>query len=83
MVQVAHACLAAGREFAPPDGAHLVLLRVADEAALLHAVEEVGRAGVSVQLFYEPDFPRGFTAACSGPVYGAGRRVFRRFALWR
>lgn len=83
MVQVAHACLEAGRDFGPPNGAHLVLLTVESEAALLRAVERVQQEGIDIRTFYEPHFPRGFTAACTAPLCGEARRVFRRFALWK
>lgn len=83
LVQVGHACLAAGWQFAPPAGAcHLVVLAVASEAQLRAVVDQVQLAGIRCALFEEPDDALGVTAACSAPICGAARRCFRRLPLW-
>lgn len=83
IVQVGHACLEAGRRFDWPDTpCNLVVLGVANVSDLRAAIERVQLAEVRVALFYEPDHQLGLTAACTEPISGAFRRLFRRFALW-
>ena len=82
MVQAAHACLAAGRRFAPPDGCHLVLLAVHTAAEVLAAAELAESAGILCSIFSDPDQTPAVTALCSEATRGDERRVFRRYALW-
>lgn len=82
-MQVGHACLEAGRRFAqPPAPCHLVLLAVKSQPQLHDAVQEAGAAGVLSVVFHEPDGNLGDTAACTEPLVGAQRPIFRRFPLW-
>jgi hypothetical protein len=84
LVQVGHACLEAGSRFQPPECAsNLVVLRVDSEVRLLAAVEKVEAADVRCVVFHEPDDGMGYSAACSEPVHGALRCVFRSFSLWK
>jgi hypothetical protein len=63
----------------------VILCGVEDEVALLAEVNRAEAAGISMSLFYEPDSgfhevsgpPLGFTAACSRPVKGEQRAIFR------
>jgi hypothetical protein len=82
IVQVAHACLEAGRRFQPEDGCHLVMLHVPDEIELRLAVQQAEASGIRCALFHEPDDNLGFTAACTEPVVASYRRFFRRYPLW-
>jgi hypothetical protein len=83
IVQVGHACLEAGRRFHQPQGApHLVVLSVRSQAQLRDAVREAEAMGVRCVLFDEPDDAMGHTAACTGPITGLHRPLFRRFRLW-
>jgi hypothetical protein len=83
IVQVGHACLEAGWQFAPPAApCHLVVLSVVSEAHLHTMVADAALAGVRCAVFHEPDDGLGATAACSEPIAGAARRVFRRLPLW-
>jgi len=83
VVQVGHACLEAGRHFVqPPHPCHLVLLAVKSQAQLHDAVQEAHAAGVRSVTFYEPDHNFGDTAACTEPLLGFQRPIFRRFSLW-
>jgi hypothetical protein len=83
LVQVGHACLEAGRHFAQPSHpCHLVLLSVKSQAQLHDAVREAEAVGVRSLMFYEPDDELGDTAACTEPLVGPQRPIFRRFALW-
>jgi hypothetical protein len=84
MVQVGHACLEGGRRFAQPaEPCNLVLLSVPSERHLRDAVVRAELAGIRCVAFNEPDDDLGDTAACTEPVSARGRRVFRRFPLWR
>jgi hypothetical protein len=40
-------------------------------------------AEVQCITFYEPDDGLGYTAACTEPITGLNRRLFRRIPLWR
>jgi hypothetical protein len=83
IVQVGHACLAAGWQFAPPaTPCHLVVLGVVSEAHLYTVVADAALTGVRCAVFHEPDDGLGATAACSEPIAGAARHVFRRLPLW-
>lgn len=81
-MQAGHACLAAGRRFAPDEACHLVVLAVPSRRHLHDAVARIEQAGVRCVAFHEPDDGLGDTAACTEPVRGACRRVFRRYPLW-
>ncbi len=84
LVQAGHACLEAGREFAPPGPpCHLVMLSVPSRAALHAALARLALAGIRSTLFHEPDRDLGTTAACTEPVSGPHRRLFRRYPLWQ
>jgi hypothetical protein len=83
IVQVGHACVEAGHRFdQPADPCHLVVLSVPTAHHLRAALHRVGRAGIRCAVFHEPDDQLGDTAACTEPISGAYRRVFRRFPLW-
>ena len=83
MVQVGHACLEAGHRFEQPDEpCHLVLLGVSSERDLQLIVEKVELTGVRWVVFREPDDNLGLTAACTEPIRGSIRHVFRRLPLW-
>jgi hypothetical protein len=83
IVQVGHACLEAGRRFEQPaESPHLIVLSVSSEAHLHDAIAQTEVQGIRCAVFHEPDDDMGNTAACTEPVSGAYRRVFRRFPLW-
>ncbi|MBI5931317.1 MAG: hypothetical protein HY862_18565 [Chloroflexi bacterium] len=83
IVQVGHVCLEAGRVFDWYDTpSNLVLLAVATQFDLQVAIERLQLAEIRITTFHEPDFNLGMTAACTEPVVGAIRHVFRRFSLW-
>src|SRR4051812_43994313 len=84
IVQVGHACLLAGQRFAPPaDTCHLIVLGVLSVEHLRDVVAETAWAGVRWAVFHEPDDGLGDTAACTAPLLGVARRVFRRLPLWQ
>jgi hypothetical protein len=79
---VGHACLEAGARFdQPPRAAHMVLLAVSSEPELCDALARLYAEGIRYALFFEPDYGLGFTAACTEPLTGGRRRVFRRYRL--
>jgi hypothetical protein len=83
LVQVGHACLEAGRRFCQPEAAsHLVVLSVRSQAQLRDAVREAEAMGIRFALFEEPDDGMGHSAACTEPITGVHRPLFRRFRLW-
>ena len=83
MVQVGHACLEAGHRFEQPDEpCHLVLLGVSSAKHLQLLVEQVELRGIRCTVFREPDNNLGLTAACTEPIRGSIRQVFRRLPLW-
>jgi len=83
LVQVGHACLEAGNRFEQPEiASNMVLLRVGSEWELDRAVDEASRRGVLMTKFWEPDWNLGYTAACSEPVFGEQRNVFKKYELW-
>jgi hypothetical protein len=82
-VQVGHACLEAGWQFEQPaEPCHLVVLGLSSEAHLRDAVALAEVVGIRCAVFHEPDDDLGETAACTEPISGAYRRLFRRFPLW-
>ncbi len=83
LVQIGHACLEAGHQFSwPAQSCHMVLFAVASEEQLIRAVEYIEQQGIRVHVFYESDFPQGYTAACTEPVSNERRHLFRKFRLW-
>ena len=83
MVQVGHACLEAGRRFCQPEAvSHLVVLSVRSQAQLRDAAREAEAMGIRCLVFNEPDDGLGHTAACTEPITGMHRPIFRRFRLW-
>lgn len=83
LVQAAHAACEAGRRLIPEhaDHPHFVVLGVPDERELLDRAAEVTAAGVPHVLFREADLGNEATAAACGPVYGPGRKLFRKWPL--
>lgn len=88
--QVAHACLEAGRRFAPPEHANLVLLAVNDEKSLLKVEEKCKKHGVNYAITFEPDpietggtGQMGHTCVATGPISGETRNTFRNYNLWK
>jgi hypothetical protein len=82
MAQAGHAAVWAGSRFGPPEHCRLVVLGVPSQAPLLDAVGRAEAAGVRCALFFEPDEGVGYSAACTEPVSGAARRLFRRYIAW-
>ena len=83
MVQVGHACLAAGQQFAQADdGGYLVVLAVPSQTALYELGARCRAMGIRHVLFYEPDDGMEHTPLSTEPITGEVRRVFRTLPLW-
>ena len=79
-----HACLEAGRRFEwPEEACHLVILAIPTAGDLRQAIERLQLAGIQIVAFDEPDDDLGLTAACTEPIIGPARHLFKRFELWR
>lgn len=83
IVQASHATLEAGRRFDWEDHTHMVILGINNEEELLQALERTREHGIEYELFFEPDDNMGYTAACTEPISGKDRNVFRKYNLWR
>jgi hypothetical protein len=88
IVQVGHACLAGASAFAAAPSCRLVLIGVADRAALRAAVCYCEAREIRTVAFHEPDSvspgspPMGLTAVCTEPLPDDLRRRLRKFRLW-
>jgi len=82
IVQIGHACLAAGRRFQPDDTCHLVVLTVRDQIELAQMIDRLAAINVRCAAFYEPDDDLGLTAICTEPISDQRRRFFRHYPLW-
>lgn len=84
MVQSNHAALEAGFRFSKPEEtASLVMLSVPDKPALLAAAERLAGHGIDHHLFFEPDWEMGHSALATRPVFGAERKLMKRYPLFR
>ena len=77
----------AGHRFAQPaeqpaTPVNLVVLPVTSKEHLLDVLTRLRVTGIRYALFFEPDDQMGETAACTEPLTGKQRRVFRAFPLW-
>lgn len=64
---------------------HVVILACPDEKNLLLASESLERAQIDFHLFYEPHWPKGYTALGCAPQVKtpALKRALARFELWK
>ncbi len=84
LAQIGHACLGAGSKFLQPEkNGYIVILAVNNEAELLETTMWLETRGVKLYIFYEPDYPTGYTAACTAPLRNEQRKWLRRFRLWQ
>lgn len=86
LVQASHAALEAGFRFQQPaeDTASLIMLAAKDEHALRQAALDLESEGIDHHMFYEPDFgPMGHSALATRPLYGAERKLMRKYPLYR
>ena len=85
MVQVAHAAAEASRHFYRPEHgiASLIVLSVANSAALYKAQDYLDRRGLENTVFFEPDWDMGHSALATRPVLDEERPLFRAWQLWR
>jgi hypothetical protein len=81
IVQTAHIAMVAGHKFRRSD-TNFCLLQVKDEDELLQIVNKLRRDNIKIEIFFEPDLDK-YTSACSEPVYGEQRKLFRKYKLWQ
>lgn len=83
MAQIGHACLQAGDEFKQPKKtAYIYVFEVKDEEELLKTVARIKHYDIEITMFYEPDYPRGYTAAVTEPVTDKQRKIFKKYKLF-
>lgn len=58
----------------------MIILQCKDEEHLLHLNSLLNEEGIKTFLFYEPDFPVGYSAFSTEPVEKS--KVLRRLKLW-
>lgn len=82
LVQAAHVCHIAGRDFQHPDNTHMGLFKLKDEEKLLKVANKLEDLGIKYSIYLEPDFPKGYTALATEPIYGKTREEFAKYKLW-
>lgn len=85
MVQASHAALEAGIVFGAgsDEPSSLIVLGVADKAALHDALDYCQENGIRTELFFEPDWEYGDTAFGTEPITNDKRGLLRRYSLWK
>lgn len=83
LVQACHACLVAATRYAPPENAYLVVVSVLDEESLRRAIDRLAARAIDSVCYYENEWPRGYTAACTRPVSTVERRWLQKYPLWQ
>jgi hypothetical protein len=83
IVQSCHAVIEATASFHPSPSTHphLVVCGVADESALLRALQSARQAEIPCREFVEPDLDNQVTAFATAPIAGKLRRHFRKYRL--
>ena len=88
IVQACHACYESSLKYGTPD-TYLVLLQVRDQNELIQWSKICEDNDIQYHMFHEPDhaeevgeFPMGFTALCTEPLFGKKRESFRNCELW-
>lgn len=83
VVQTAHACIEATRQFINADleHPHLIAVHINSEEKLLKEHQRLLDLGIRCILFREPDIGNQATAIATEPIYGDRRRHFRKYQL--
>lgn len=83
MAQLAHCCVQAGDSFVQPQKTpYIYILEVKDETELLSTVDRLKNHNINVDVFYEPDYPEGYTAAVTAPLTTDYRKFFKKYKLF-
>ena len=83
MAQLAHASIEAGAAFKQPDDTpYAYIMGVENENSLLEVSERLSTRGIAYKLFFEPDFPRGYTALVTEPLENNQRKIFKKYNLY-
>ena len=76
VVQASHAAMETGfRSEAPPEPVNFAVLGVENEHQLLDCAEQLRNLGIGFELFFEPDYNRGYTALCTHPKWDRIREL--------
>jgi hypothetical protein len=67
----------------PEKISHFCLLEAKDEDDLLKISEKLQGKNLDFTMFHEPDHDTGYTAIAAGPIYGAERKLFKKFKFFR
>lgn len=86
IVQAAHATHESGAAFGCSAECHLILFKVLNQGQLHEVMGICKENNIQYCAFNEPDpesEPLGLTALCTEPIYGDGRKLFKKFKIWR
>lgn len=84
LVQIAHAGIESGQYFGPPPEQpdNVVLIGLANEAALRAAHEHLTSLGIAHRVIDEPDIGNQITAISTAPLTGEIRKALRQYECW-
>lgn len=85
IIQSGHALFEHGLkiEDKPKTTSHFCLLEAKDEQDLLKIKEKLEQKDIDLTCFHEPDFDTGYTCIAAGPIYGADRRLFKKYKFFK
>ena len=58
------------------------LFKIKNEEKLMDVAYRLSKLGIKYSLYLEPDFPKGYTALATEPIFGILREEFSRYKLW-
>lgn len=84
LVQIAHAGIESGQYFGPPpqNPDNVVLIGVANEAALASVREHLKALGIDHRVIDEPDIGNQITSISTAPLTGEIRKELRQYECW-
>ncbi len=84
LVQIAHAGIESGLYYGPPPNQpdNVVLIGVANEAALASVHEHLKALGIGHRVIDEPDIGNQITAISTAPLTGEIRKELRQYECW-
>jgi hypothetical protein len=83
IIQACHATQEITKSAEHPDQVcHFILFEVKDECKLTEVKMTLDEKGIDSHMFREPDNGTGYTAICTGPIYGEDRNFFRKFKMF-
>ncbi len=83
IIQASHATQEITKEVEHPEKTcHFILLEAKNEDHLSKIMMKLQEEGIVHHMFYEPDVDE-HTAITTEPIYGHGRRFFRKFKMFK